>query len=440
MIDLLDNLMRQVLMDQIPGLAEAQVRFQPPDQDWRTSVANLGGTALNLYLVDLRENRKLRSNERVRNVEEGVVTQQPAPARVDCHYLVSAWSPAAGGHLVEPTLDEHALLYRAAEVFLRLSSFNPSRVYPAGSLALNAWPAAFRDVDLPAVILPVEGFGKLAEFWSGMGQGSLWRPALYLVVTLPVTFLAEAAGPMVTTRITEYGVAGQIPDVWVQIGGHVFSPARPVAVGDATVTAIAAGGTVVTVDDAGPFRVGDTVSTNNLAQAIILGIAGNTLTLSAALAGLAVGNTLRIASLTPSQQRFRLTDVDGLTAGGTAVIRGEDAGSPGTVITERVEIETVTADGFVTLAAFPVRTRTFNFNVAPANAPTLQEALPGIWVELENSDGERLQMAQTDQAGRFTFGKLRAGHYRLRAQALGLDKTEREIDIPSPTGEYDLHF
>jgi hypothetical protein len=40
---LFDDLMRQILMDEIPGLMEAQEHFQPPDQDWRGSVANVGG-------------------------------------------------------------------------------------------------------------------------------------------------------------------------------------------------------------------------------------------------------------------------------------------------------------------------------------------------------------------------------------------------------------
>jgi hypothetical protein len=42
MIDLLDNLMRQLLIEQIAELIDdTQVRFQPPDQDWRTFVSNL---------------------------------------------------------------------------------------------------------------------------------------------------------------------------------------------------------------------------------------------------------------------------------------------------------------------------------------------------------------------------------------------------------------
>ena len=36
----------------------------------------------------------------------------------------------------------------------------------------------------------------------------------------------------------------------------------------------------------------------------------------------------------------------------------------------------------------------------------------GVWVELQNPAGERLQLTQTNEAGRFTFGDLRAGRYR----------------------------
>ena len=66
MIDHLDNLLRQLFISEIDEItSEAQVRFQPPDEEWRTFVANLTvagrpANALNVYLVDLRENRKLR--------------------------------------------------------------------------------------------------------------------------------------------------------------------------------------------------------------------------------------------------------------------------------------------------------------------------------------------------------------------------------------------
>lgn len=306
MISLFDNLVRQLLIEQIAELTnESQVRFQPPDGDWRTYVTSTLGAmnALNVYLADLRENRKLRSNERVRSVENGIVSEDPAPARLDCHYLISAWSPATVSPLVEPTLDEHSLLYQVAAVLMQQGAFNPSRVYPAGSAALNAWPAPFRNVELPFVIAPVEGFIKLAEFWSGMGQGALWKPVLYLVVTLPVALFREIAGPMVTTTITEYRQTG-LPgtaEVWIRIGGHVLDAVNPL----------------------------------------------------------------------PS-------------------------GAP-----------------------------------APVN---------GAWVELQDAAGARLQLTRTNELGRFSFGELQPGGYRLLSQITGSAPLTRVLDVPSPSGEYDLLF
>ena len=142
MLSLLDNLLRQVLMDGVSGLREApvgqpatavtesQLGFGPPDNQWRSSVKQLQRNALNVYLMDLRENRKLRSKERLRSVENRVVYEDPAPARTYVHYLVSARSRAEQIiPQVEPVPDEHALLFEA--VLIKNAPLNPSRAYPA---------------------------------------------------------------------------------------------------------------------------------------------------------------------------------------------------------------------------------------------------------------------------------------------------------------------
>lgn len=297
MIPHLDNLLRTLLM-RLDGISEeTQVGFQPPDEDWRNHVSGLQGNALNIYLADLRENRKLRSNETIRRPEDGVVLADPAPIRVDCHYLVSAWSPALVTPAVEPTLDEHGLLYDALALLMREAPLNASRIYPAESAALQAVPEPIRDVDLPTEILPEQGFPKLAELWGTMGANHRWKPALYLVVTLPVTPEAQIAGAMVTTRITEYRQTGRPgpAEAWVRIGGHALTPE------------------------------GDTVA--------------------------------------------------------------------------------------------------------------------GAWVRLETLEGDPVQTAETDEQGRYTFGELRPGNYRLRARAGGFDEIVRDdVAVPSPTGEYDLSF
>jgi hypothetical protein len=225
-------------------------------------VSGLGDRgALNVYLVDLRENRRLRSNERLRTVEEGYVFEEPAPARLDCHYLVSAWSPASATPAVEPALDEHDLLYRAAAVLLRAAPLVPAVVYPAGSLPLAAWPERFRDVELPLVVAPPEGFAKLSEFWQSMGGGARWKPVLHIVLTVPVALVREVSGPIVTTRITEYRLAGrpETAEVWVQIGGAVLDPGGA-AVAGAWVALEALDGErlrVTHTDEQGRFTFGD---------------------------------------------------------------------------------------------------------------------------------------------------------------------------------------
>jgi hypothetical protein len=304
LINQLDNLLRDLFLENVDKLTdEAQIRFQPPDEDWRGQVANLNQMALNVYLVDLRENRKLRSNERIRNVENGIVNEEPAPARLDCHYLITAWSPAQPGAVVEPTLDEHLLLYEVTGVLINNYPLNPSRIYPPGSAALAAVPELIREADLITDIVPVEGFTKLAEFWGTMGVNHRWKPAVYLIVTVPVALETEIAGPMVTTRITDYRMTGrpETAEVFFQIGGQVLDTINPQL-------------------DGSPSLVG------------------------------------------------------------------------------------------------------------------------GAWVRLETTGGEGLQTTETNELGRFTFGNLQRDSYRLRTRATGLGELIRDIEVPSPTGEYDLKF
>lgn len=226
MIDHLDNLLRNMLLGPQTGLTDPlQIRFEPPDEDWRTWVSGLpaGSLALNIYLADLRENRKLRTNFRDHRPENGFILETPAPTRVECHYLITAWSQATAAPAIEPPIDEHRLLHDVLAVLMNSAPLNPSRIYPPASTALTNVPEIIRNADLPTQILPVEGFAKLAEFWGAMGTNHRWKPAIYLIVTLPVVLTTEVSGPMVTSLITEYMVTGhpEASDIWIQIGGQV---------------------------------------------------------------------------------------------------------------------------------------------------------------------------------------------------------------------------
>jgi hypothetical protein len=230
MIDALDNIIGQLFLTTIDEItSSSQIGFEPPDDKWRAYVSNLGTggkpvNALNVYLADLKENRVLRSNERVRDFQNGLFTETPAPRRVDCHYLISAWSSATANlPTVEPTVYEHALLYKAVASLMDAEPFVATQIYGSAGLPMG-FPDIIADFQLPSTILPVEGFPKLAEFW-GATRTVHWKPAIYLIVTLPVVLPLKIAGPMVTTRIAEYEFIGgtQIVETLIQIGGSVTS-------------------------------------------------------------------------------------------------------------------------------------------------------------------------------------------------------------------------
>jgi hypothetical protein len=137
----------------------------------------------------------------------------PAPMRVACHYLITAWSPAAESP--DRAVDEHEVLADALRVLVE-----------AGIIVVAG-------VELPTQILPPEGFPKLAELWGTMGAKRPWRPALLLVVTIPVQPGAVTAGPAVTTRTTEYRLldgASAVVERRTQIAGRLRDAAgAPVA-------------------------------------------------------------------------------------------------------------------------------------------------------------------------------------------------------------------
>lgn len=235
MIDHLDTLLHRLLRTSIAELSsDAQVRFQPPDEDWRMLVPNITdangnpANSLNVYLADLRENRRLRSNARERTVVDKDVFEEPPARRVDCHYLISAWSPVTVSMAIDPTPDEHALLAEAARVIGAQDELDPVAIYAASNPPQPA-PAAIADERFPITLLPVEGFPKIAEFWGTMGDKNRWKPFLYAVVTVALREAPVRAGPIVTTTITrslQRDVAASAVTRY-HIGGAVLDTATP---------------------------------------------------------------------------------------------------------------------------------------------------------------------------------------------------------------------
>jgi len=236
MIALLDQLLFRLFRSRIVGLsADPQVRFQPPDDDWRAAVPTIAdasghpAVSLNVYLFDLRENRKLRHNERERTDIgfDSYITQPPR--RVDCHYLISAWSPVTPSPMVEPAFDEHALLADAARVLGESDPLDPVTLCAATRPGLPAVPVPAELVGetLPVTLLPVEGFLKLGEFWGTMGQHNRWKPCLYAVVTVALKDVPVRSGGIVTTALMHTRTTGhpESEETFMHIGGSLRASA-----------------------------------------------------------------------------------------------------------------------------------------------------------------------------------------------------------------------
>lgn len=225
MIAHIDGMLRHLLISGVDGIDDdTQVRFQPPDDTWKQYVATLEKNAVNVYLVELRENRALRSVDRTHRLVDGELQTGVPPRRADLHYLITAWSSAAVTPAVEPTVDEHELLYRIAAVLADAEPVVPQRVYGTSGLPAG-FPAAIAESELPTVVMPGEGFPKYAEFWGTMAGAHPWRPAIYLRLTIPVEFTARTSAPPVTTRIAAFPGG----DVLIDFGGTVAdTQGRPI--------------------------------------------------------------------------------------------------------------------------------------------------------------------------------------------------------------------
>jgi uncharacterized protein DUF4255/carboxypeptidase family protein len=172
-----------------------------------------------VYLVELYENVELRSRERFRQVDGTNVTEAPAPARLDCRYLISGWSPTTANALVDPAVDEALLLYQVAQVLFEAMPLDANAIYAPGTP-----PATFPDEmlhpPLPVVVAPEEPFPKLPDFWLRMD--TIWKPVVDLIVTLPVVYEPREAGAAVTTLFGEYGLPGAPSlDEVIAVGGVV---------------------------------------------------------------------------------------------------------------------------------------------------------------------------------------------------------------------------
>lgn len=190
MIDDLDASLEALVRRELPTLVSpVSITFASPDDDFPPSTVAL--PAVDLFLYDVRENRELRAADwSVERDTNGNFTRQRPATRVDCSYLITAWTGSTGPN---PSRDEHRLLSEVMHALLRFPSLPPEVL--VGTLQTQ-------DVALPTSSLQPGRLQSVAEFWQALGGRA--KAVLHYTVTIGVRPTpAEPYGPPVTeSRVT----------------------------------------------------------------------------------------------------------------------------------------------------------------------------------------------------------------------------------------------
>jgi len=173
MIDDLDRTVEELLKRELsPALVgQVAISFSAPDSGFPPSSVTL--PSVDLFLYDVRENLELRnSGWIVEHRDGGTATRRHAPTRVDCSYLITAWSSESS---ISRPLDEHRLLSEVMKVLLRHPTIPD--VLLQGSLKGQEPP-------LPSSTLQPGRLQSVAEFWQALGGKP--KAALNYTVTIGI--------------------------------------------------------------------------------------------------------------------------------------------------------------------------------------------------------------------------------------------------------------
>ena len=176
MLHLLDETLEAFLRAEVPLAArQIDVAFEAPDSEWGAAVTK---PTVNLFLWDVRLNTADREAGMEFVQEEGVRAWRPPKPRVDCRYLVTAWTTEVQ--------DEHSLLGSVLTALLRTREI--------GAEHLQGAYAPVRPLPTVKVAQPEDDGSP--DLWQALG-GKL-KPGLDLWVTATVDAAIESeAGPPV---------------------------------------------------------------------------------------------------------------------------------------------------------------------------------------------------------------------------------------------------
>jgi hypothetical protein len=187
MIDDLDKSIRALLLRDM-GISNLKVSFETPDALFRPRVEP---PTINFFLYDVRENSTLRSNERwIERIADNRVRTQPAPVRVDCAYLVTAWL----GDGATRAEDEHRLLGSAMRILL---------THPKLPAEVLQGQLRGQETSLPTAVLQPGRLPSIGEFWQALGGNP--KAALDYTVTIGIQPFAVIEGGIVEEVVLDVG-------------------------------------------------------------------------------------------------------------------------------------------------------------------------------------------------------------------------------------------
>lgn len=215
MLHLLDETLETFLRTAVPlPQRDVDVAFAAPDSEWAAALSSR--PTVNLYLWDVRPNLAERDyGEVLIEGEDGRRFRRDPLPRVDCRYLVTAWT--------SEVRDEHSLLGGVLSTLLLHQVIAPEH--------LQGEFAAVRP--LPTIRLRSGDGTENSDFWSALG-GQL-KPGLDLVVTVTVdAALRAVAGPPTEDVVVRAGMgAGRLNGNGGAAADGGTAPDRPPVTGPA---------------------------------------------------------------------------------------------------------------------------------------------------------------------------------------------------------------
>lgn len=221
-------------------LLAAGVSFETPDKSYKPSVPD---TAVNLFLYEVKENRKLRDPAPIIAQQANNYVRRQPPLRVDCSYIVTAWKD---GNTPADVTVQHLLLGQAFFWLSRFPTIPPG--YFAGNMIGQPFPP-------PTIVAQWDGAKNNGEFWSALGIPP--RPYFTLIVTIAMDLgLQNVDGPPVVTKqlnMKQLG-PGSVVETTFEIAGVVRNGTSQQPIDRAQIQIVGTG-RISTSNTAGQFRI-----------------------------------------------------------------------------------------------------------------------------------------------------------------------------------------